>query len=220
MADGRGLLEYFDKAQRQVETYGGARWFLDWVRKIRRPYEHDPEFFLGEYTFIVSVSGFRESTVKKRWPQLREALFNFDLLRLGDLSIEEIERRYMDKMLRNRAKAKAVATTLRRYVGRPQDIDALLLRLDATKDPDVLKTLPYIGDTLKYHFARNLGLDVAKPDVHLLRLADRFGFGGDNAGVQAMCEHVARYRDDRVGAVDYILWYRAKVEASPGDLVV
>ena len=34
---------------------------------------------------------------------------------------------------------------------------------------EFLTTLPYIGKTTKYHLARNLGLDVCKPDRHLER---------------------------------------------------
>lgn len=215
MDDGNKLLAYYDVALREVED-GSARWFLDWVRKRRHPTEADDAFFLSEYTFIVSTAGFRESTVQKRFQALRSALKGFDPDLLRGMTFAGIESAYMDNMLRNRAKAKAVAKTLTLYSSRPSRIGELLDRLERTRDPDVLKELPYIGDALKYHFSRNLGLDVAKPDVHMLRLAQRFGFAADAVGVQAMCEYVAERRSERVGSVDYVLWYLAKVEAT-GD---
>lgn len=218
MDDGTKLLAYYDAALREVEG-GDAKRFLDWVRKRRRPTEADVSFFLSEYTFIVSAAGFRESTVSRRFDGLRRALGEFDVARLKEMSTEQIQEAYMQYMLRNHAKAKAVAETLGRYTARTWEVHALLERLETTKDPDVLKILPYIGDALKYHFSRNLGLDVAKPDVHMLRLAPRFGFPADAAGVQAMCEYVAARRGERVGAVDYVLWYLAKVEAT-GDTEV
>lgn len=218
MDNGTKLLAYYDVALREVEG-GDARRFLDWVRKRRRPTEADVSYFLSEYTFIVSAAGFRESTVSRRFDGLRRALAKFDPTWLKEMSTEQIEAAYMEHMLRNHAKAKAVADTLRRYSARTWEVHALLERLESTKDPDVLKTLPYIGDALKYHFSRNLGLDVAKPDVHMLRLAPRFGFSADAAGVQTMCEYVAERRGERVGAVDYVLWYLAKVEAT-GDTEV
>lgn len=210
------LLEYYDRALSRLQLSGRGRDFLSWMRRRPRPTDHDPDFFLAEYTWIVSASGFRVSRVQAKWEELRHAMHGFDPWRIREMTFDEISSTYMDHMIRNQAKAKAVATTLRRYAPDEQAWLALMERLEKTNDVDVLKTLPYIGDTLKFHLARNLGLDVAKPDVHMLRLAPRFGYGGDNAGIQAMCEHVARYRKERIGVVDYVLWFLAKGEAT-GD---
>ena len=44
------------------------------------------------------------------------------------------------------------------------------------------ETLPYIGGITKYHLAKNLGVDTAKPDVWLERVAAK-----SNESVQEMC---------------------------------
>jgi len=67
---------------------------------------------------------------------------------------------------------------------------------------EYLKSLPWIGDITKYHLARNLGLDVAKPDRHLMRLAKIFKYDD----VQKMCQDVAERSKDRIGTVDVVLW--------------
>lgn len=210
------LLTYYDRALERLQLSPRGREFLSWMRRRPRPTEHETEFFLSEYTWIVSASGFRVSHVQSKWDGLRIAMHGFELERLKEMSSEQIEATYMEHMLRNRAKARAISETIRRYSARTWDFDELMRRLEATQDVDILKTLPYIGDALKYHLARNLGLDVAKPDVHMLRLAPRFGYTGDNTGIQAMCEHIARYRKERVGVVDYVLWFLTKGEAT-GD---
>jgi hypothetical protein len=64
-----------------------------------------------------------------------------------------------------------------------------------------LEALPWIGGITKYHLAKNFGADVAKPDVHLQRLADREG-----CTVQALCERLASEQGLRVAAVDTVLW--------------
>jgi hypothetical protein len=64
-----------------------------------------------------------------------------------------------------------------------------------------LEALPWIGDITKFHLAKNFGIDVAKPDVHLQRLADRAG-----CTVQAMCEAIAAATGLRVASVDTVLW--------------
>lgn len=64
-----------------------------------------------------------------------------------------------------------------------------------------LAELPWIGQITKYHLAKNFGLDFAKPDLHLQRLADLEG-----CTVQALCERLAAETGYRVATVDTILW--------------
>jgi len=66
----------------------------------------------------------------------------------------------------------------------------------------VLEELSWIGKITKYHLARNIGLDYAKPDRHLIRIAEQYGF----KDVQAMCKYISEYYDERIGVVDVILW--------------
>lgn len=61
--------------------------------------------------------------------------------------------------------------------------------------------LPWIGGITKYHVAKNFGADVAKPDVHLQRLADREG-----VSAQQLCERIACETGHTVRAVDTVLW--------------
>lgn len=65
----------------------------------------------------------------------------------------------------------------------------------------LLANLPFIGGITKYHLARNLGADYAKPDVHLNRLAE-----AEQVDAQALCERLAAESGYRVGTVDLILW--------------
>jgi len=67
---------------------------------------------------------------------------------------------------------------------------------------DYLESKPFIGKITKYHLARNLGIDVAKPDRHLQRLAEKFGY----KDVQILCENISNIVGDRIGVVDVVLW--------------
>lgn len=64
-----------------------------------------------------------------------------------------------------------------------------------------LETLPWVGPITKWHLAKNLGLDVAKPDRHLQRLADRKGLSA-----QEFCKRLATVTGDRIATVDYVIW--------------
>lgn len=63
------------------------------------------------------------------------------------------------------------------------------------------ETLPWIGPITKFHLAKNFGAPVAKPDVHLQRLADREG-----CTPQALCERLSSEVGLGVNAIDTVLW--------------
>lgn len=65
-----------------------------------------------------------------------------------------------------------------------------------------LAGLPYIGPVTSLHLAKNLGLSVAKPDRHLVRLSKLTGF--ENA--HRLCSTIASHTGDKVHVVDIVLW--------------
>lgn len=71
-----------------------------------------------------------------------------------------------------------------------------------------LETLPWIGAITKYHVAKNFGLQYAKPDVHLQRLANTF-----QTTPQALCEQLGAEHGLKVATVDTLLWRAAAIGA-------
>ena len=55
---------------------------------------------------------------------------------------------------------------------------------------------------LALSLAGNGRLEYAKPDRHLIRLAEKYGFND----VQAMCEYLAQLDNERIGVIDVVLW--------------
>jgi len=66
---------------------------------------------------------------------------------------------------------------------------------------DFLETLPWIGKVTKHHLAKNLGASAAKPDVHLVRLAN-----GDQTTPARLCRRLARLTDYKIQTIDSVLW--------------
>ena len=77
---------------------------------------------------------------------------------------------------------------------------------DATDKLEYLETLPYIGKITKYHLAKNLGIDVAKPDRHLSRIAD-----DNNTTPEQLCSGISDRTGDRVATVDGVIWRAANL---------
>jgi hypothetical protein len=69
-----------------------------------------------------------------------------------------------------------------------------------------LESLPWIGPITKYHAAKNFGMDVVKPDRHLVRIAEKAGETPD-----AMCRRLSRETKDSVAVVDTVIWRAANV---------
>lgn len=71
----------------------------------------------------------------------------------------------------------------------------------ASSKLEFLQSLPWIGTVTRYHLAKNLGADEAKPDVHMERLARR-----DRTTTRTLCKRLARKTGYRVATIDSILW--------------
>ena len=49
---------------------------------------------------------------------------------------------------------------------------------------EFIQTFPYMGKATALHFAKNLGLDFAKPDRHLNRICATLGFSSPRKSLQ------------------------------------
>jgi len=168
--------------------------------------------FVIEYTFSVYASGFKASTVAKKFEAL---LFYHGItdsyvpgVSLGGLRGNYIPITddtvlpawYTDvfKVFNNRKKADAIQKLRRMIWGKTYKKfhDEYVI----TRDPIKLQELPYIGPALGFHLARNLGNKRAvKPDVHLNRLAEKYGF----SSADALCTVIS---DRDPGYNDLVLW--------------
>ena len=106
-----------------------------------------------------------------------------------------------------------------------------LVELRGSSDEELLawcRTLPGVGAVTCYQLAKNLGRDLAKPDIWLCRLAgipDRPGGRADErfAACRDLCIPLARATGDRVATVDSMLWLACNkgvlsVDASGGAI--
>jgi hypothetical protein len=149
-----------------------------WAEALQPP--DDADQFAWETIFVICNSGMRFTVARQIFDRVREAL-------KAGTAVREV--------FGHPGKAAAIETIWR-------DREALFLGYCASTDRlAFLETLPWIGGITKYHLAKNFGLQYAKPDVHLQRLADREG-----CTPQALCERLASASGLKVATVDTILW--------------
>ena len=100
-------------------------------------------------------------------------------------------------------------TEVFRHPGKSRAIDAIWSERElhytayvaASDKVEVLRQLPWIGDVTALHLAKNFGADVAKPDVHMERLARTEG-----TTTEALCARLAAESGYRAATIDTILW--------------
>jgi hypothetical protein len=170
---------------------------IEWQRSVR--FEEVTESdLLRENAWVVLCCGMREAIVRERFAEVSRC---FQDWRSADHIIDSLPH----------CREQAL-----RYFRHPAKIDAIIacaawvaeqgfakvkgsIRLDPL---GALRTLPFIGPVTAYHLAKNLGLPVAKPDRHLVRLSRLVGY----QDVQEFCDHIAEHTGDPVAVVDIVLW--------------
>lgn len=150
----------------------------EWSQNLKPP--ATAEDFACEFTWVVLNSGMRNTVARgimdRVWPALK----------LGRPVIE---------VFKHLGKAGAIEFVWSERV-------RLFEQFQRTDDVlDFCHGLPWIGPITKYHLAKNLGADVAKPDRWLVRLAEAEG-----ETVVTLCQRLAREVGDRIATVDVVLW--------------
>ena len=173
------LIEYYSTAKKFILSTE-YKYEYEWCEK-RPPFEQtDSSTFFKEYVYVVLNAGMREQVARK--------IFNRFIHSNHDFSI-----------IGHKGKREAIKVACGDYTTWYKDLKCIE---DDRARIEYLKKLPWIGDITKYHLARNIGIDTVKPDRHLVRLAEQFGFKTP----MDMCLKIQESTHERLGVIDVILW--------------
>lgn len=165
----------------------------------------DSDFFFREYVWVVHATGFSAKAVGKFMPRLMDAYGPW-----RDLGSDPDYMTRVSKVCNNPQKASAVSSMAKAMRMAEITCGWEEYRKDNLSSVELLQKLPYIGKVTCYHLGRNIGLlDCVKPDLHLVRLAEHWGF----KSCEEMCRSMQKLADPErsmpLGIVDLILWYAA-----------
>jgi hypothetical protein len=191
-----GLADVYKLAKREVTSRG----YCDEIAwQASQNFEDMSEsVLLKETAWVILCSGFKESVIRNKFSYLSLCFCDWQ-------SAKDIV-----------ACKQACRDTALKSFGHKGKIDAILqtaelidkkgfakLKQEIYKSPlESLKQFPYIGDITAWHLAKNLGVPVAKPDRHLVRLANIMGYHD----VQHFCGDVAEVSGDAIQVVDIVFW--------------
>lgn len=171
------------------------------------------EAFFRNYLWCVYVSGFSAKAVTANYDKLLVAHNLVD--GHGRFVPSEIasppDKEQVFKIWRNHTKFNAIFKT--RAEAR-EGWQPFRKRYLEDRDPKAIQNIAFMGPALSRHLARNLGgVQIVKPDVHMLRLAEKFVHVSDSGSdkVELLCKRVSEVhpgmKDWPLGKVDLLLWY-------------
>ena len=149
--DKKSLIEFYKKAK-QICIDSGYGHEIQYVEE-RHFKDIDVDTFFGEYAFVVLSSGISNKAAESMY--------------------EKFMKTQKMSSVKHPGKRKALEKAGREHF---QWFDLLTKCKDDGSRIQFIQTLPYMGPATSYHLARNLGIDCAKPDRHLKRIAEHFGY--------------------------------------------
>lgn len=154
--------------------------------------------FLRESAWVILCSGFRESVVRKKFNYLSLCFCDWQSAR-EIVACKDVCRETALKSFGHKGKIDAILRVAQ--IVDEKGFVKLKEEIQSTPLPS-LKQLPYVGNVTAWHLAKNLGIPVAKPDRHLVRLANLMGYHN----VQHFCGDVAKISGDSIQVVDIVFW--------------
>ncbi len=173
-------VDHYRSIREAIISYGFQH-EIDWAENLKAPACADDMAF--ELIWVICNSGMRFQIAQKIYAKVESAL------KSGKTA---------DSAFGHKLKAKAM-DGIWKY---RDDLFKAFGKL-GTRDEKLAwcEKLPHIGPITKYHAAKNLGMNIAKPDRWLQRVADESG-----EGVQEMCLRLSTESGDRVATVDLVIW--------------
>lgn len=202
MSDHIAILEFYNNAKSSVDA-AGYSWESNWQSNLSFN-DFSETDLLRELAWVVLCSGFKEAIVRKifsyvslcfcDWESAGAIVENSDICRATSLSV-----------FKNEKKIDAILYAAHRI----NDLGYAALKKSILENPIAeLQEFSYIGHITSWHLAKNLGLDVAKPDRHLIRISNQFGF--NNA--HTLCSYIAEKIGEQSKVIDIVLWRYAAIQ--------
>lgn len=164
----------------------------------------DESSLLREIAWVILTCGMKELIIRNRFNSISHCFFNWSSAKKIKNNREECIQESL-KIFNNFAKLSAIANSAIKI----ESVGFTQIKRDIKRNPlFALQEFDYIGPVTKYHLAKNIGLDVAKPDRHLVRIAKMENY----PDVQTFCQAVSKLSGDSVPVVDLIYWRYATIE--------
>ena len=162
--------------------------------------------FLSQLAWVVLAGGMSETVIRNLFPRISKAFGGFRSARFINDN-QHVCRENGLAVFGHAGKIEAIVSAAYRIC----DEGFVNVRTSIKENAiEYLQTYSYLGPATSYHLAKNLGVDVVKPDRHLLRFADVANYESP----ACLCKEISDFVGERVAVVDLILWRYATLSRS------
>jgi hypothetical protein len=211
MADRRleRIVDFYTLAK-NVVVGGGFGDEIRWQDKIKLSELNESNFLL-EAAWVVFSSGMRESVIRQKFPEITTAFCDWSSAE--QITANALECRYSAHIaFGHLGKIDSIIEIAKKITDLGFEI--FKKKIDS-EGIAFLQSLPFIGPATCFHLAKNIGLDVVKPDRHLLRISALAGYKNP----ADFCAAISRVVGDRVSVVDLVVWRYATMNPGYGHFL-
>ena len=170
---------------------------IDWQYDVSLDHLTESKF-LRESAWVILNSGMKETVIRKHFYHISNAFNNWkSAIDISNNSFACRKRALV--YFNHKPKIDAIISIAKRI---SKDGFSKLLSEIKAYGVDYLRQFPFLGPATSIHLAKNIGLNVAKPDRHLKRIAFNTGYNN----VQEMCNDISIMTEDPIPVVDIVLW--------------
>lgn len=197
------LASAYMKAKQAITEEGYAS-EIDWQESITFD-KVTESYFLREAAWVILSSGMRETIIRKKFPEVSAAFFEWESAQRIAAHSDKCRDAALCCFNNPRKIDALVQVAVHVFKRGFQSVRESIQREGIT----YIMQLPYMGPVTSYHFAKNIGLPVAKPDRHLNRIANKVGYRSP----QLLCLDIARVIGEKIAVVDLVLWRYATLHS-------
>ena len=175
----------------------GFAWEIDWQENQCLKSLNESEFY-HEAAWVILSSGMSVRSVTSVFDKISNSFLNWKnsekIVKQGDNCVKQALEHF-----NHRGKINAILSIIKHV----NDIGFEVFKLKLIDNGiEYIQQFSYFGPATSLHLVKNIGMNVVKPDSHLVRLAEVLNFSTP----EKLCNVIATVIDEKVSVVDVVLW--------------
>jgi hypothetical protein len=175
----------------------GFAWEVDWQEN--QCIKSLPESaFYREAAWVILSSGMSVRSISSVFDKISRAFLYWEnpkkIIKQGKKCVNQAL-----KYFNHKGKINAILSIIKDVHDMGFDIFKLKL---INNGPDYIKQFNYFGPATSLHLAKNIGMNVVKPDRHLIRLAEALNYQTPDR----LCKVIANLIGEKISVIDVVLW--------------
>ncbi len=184
---------------------------IDWQENLNIQSISETDF-LREAAWVILSVGMKESVIRGLFKKFSDAFLNWECAE----KINEYNKQCKFEALKvfnNERKINAIIH-IAQIVAR--DSFETVYEKIRNFGTEYLETFPFVGPAASCHLAKNIGLNIAKPDRHLIRVSQACGFRTPNE----LCSTLSAIVGDDISTIDLVIWRYATLKSQYLELFI